>query len=49
MTATHIRIDIDLHKPLKVASAQAGVSIQKFASDLIRKELKIQAKGRTNK
>ena len=37
---THITIDIDIHKDLKVAAALAGLSIQKLASDILRRELR---------
>ncbi len=41
--STQIRIDLDLHKPLKIAAAEAGKSIQEYVSAMLRADLK--AKG----
>lgn len=36
---THITIDAEIHRDLKVAAARRGLSIQKYASDILRREL----------
>ena len=36
---THITIDAEIHRDLKVAAARRGLSIQKYVSDILRREL----------
>jgi predicted HicB family RNase H-like nuclease len=40
MKSIMIRIDMIIHKPVKIEAAKDGKSIQSWVSDLIREELK---------
>lgn len=52
MESTLIRIDENIHQEVKIAAARSGKSIQRFVSEILRRELGLdkteeKAKGRT--
>ncbi len=36
----HIKVADDIHKAIKIQSAETGKSVEKIADDLLRKEVK---------